>query len=460
MDTHPAFNSYYEKLADGTVRCIDSEIPFDIPDNWAWARMGNIGDWGAGATPAKGNPAYYGGSVLWLRTGELNNSIILDTEIKITEKALKECSLRQNKIGDVLIAMYGATIGKVAIAGVELTTNQACCACTPILLYNKYLFYFLMANQTEFAKKGEGGAQPNISREKLIVHLIPIPPIREQHRIVSQVESLFPYIEKFAVCQKNLNAINDPLNANIKKAILQEAIQGRLVPQIESEGTAEQLLAEIETEKKRLVKEGKLKKSVLTASRIFRGDDNKYYEQIGSQILDITEEIQYDIPDNWRWCRLGDIAMLRLGKTPPRGELIYWKPEKYNWVSISDMRDGEVITQTKEFISEKGAELFQGRISPKGSLLMSFKLTIGKISELGIDAYHNEAIITILPFFNQLVWFKYFLPMIAQSGETKDAIKGKTLNSKSLAALLIPLPPLSEQNRIVAQIETLLECIK
>ena len=91
---------------------------------------------------------------------------------------------------------------------------------------------------------------------------------------------------------------------------------------------------------------------------------------------------------------------------------------------------------------------------------MSFKLTIGKISELGIDAYHNEAIITILPFFNQLVWFKYFLPMIAQSGETKDAIKGKTLNSKSLAALLIPLPPLSEQNRIVAQIETLLECIK
>lgn len=151
--------------------------------------------------------------------------------------------------------------------------------------------------------------------------------------------------------------------------------------------------------------------------------------------------------------------MLRLGKTPPRGEPIYWKPEKYNWVAISDMKDGAVITQTKEFISEKGAELFQGRISPKGSLLMSFKLTIGKISELGIDAYHNEAIITILPYFNNLAWFKHFLPMIAQRGETKDAIKGKTLNSKSLASLLIPVPPLAEQFRIDYQIKTLFDTL-
>lgn len=124
------------------------------------------------------------------------------------------------------------------------------------------------------------------------------------------------------------------------------------------------------------------------------------------------------------------------------------------------MKDGAVITQTKEFISEKGAELFQGRISPKGSLLMIFKLTIGKISELGIDAYHNEAIITILPFFAHLAWFKYILPMIAQCGGTKDAIKGKTLNSKSLSALLIPLPPLNEQRRIIPQIQALFDKIK
>ena len=128
------------------------------------------------------------------------------------------------------------------------------------------------------------------------------------------------------------------------KSILQEAIQGRLVPQIESEGTAEELLEDIHAEKQRLVKEGKLKKSALAnKSRIFRGDDNKYYEQIGSEILDISEEIPFDIPDSWRFCRLGDIASLRLGKTPPRGESEYWNPATYPWVSIADMKDGETI---------------------------------------------------------------------------------------------------------------------
>ena len=150
--------------------------------------MGTIGDWGSGSTPQRGNTAYYGGDILWLKTGELNNGVVYDSEEKITDKALQECSLRLNKIGDVLIAMYGATIGKVAIAGREMTTNQACCGCTPYQIYNKYLFHFLIASKDAFIKKGEGGAQPNISREKLIHHLIPIPPIQEQYRIVEKLE--------------------------------------------------------------------------------------------------------------------------------------------------------------------------------------------------------------------------------------------------------------------------------
>ncbi|MDO4757473.1 MAG: restriction endonuclease subunit S, partial [Parabacteroides sp.] len=180
-------NKYYEKIGS-EVTCIDDEIPFEIPSNWRWARMGTIGDWGSGSTPQRGNPAYYGGDILWLKTGELNNGVVYDSEEKITDKALQECSLRLNKIGDVLIAMYGATIGKVAIAGREMTTNQACCGCTPYQTYNKYLFHFLIASKDAFIKKGEGGAQPNISREKLIHHLISIPPIQEQHRIVEKLE--------------------------------------------------------------------------------------------------------------------------------------------------------------------------------------------------------------------------------------------------------------------------------
>lgn len=187
-------NRYYEKKGKEII-CIDEEIPFEIPESWEWCRMGTIGIWGAGSTPAKGNPNYYGGNILWLRTGELNNSVVYDTEIKITQKALEDCSLRMNKIGDVMIAMYGATIGKVAIAGAEMTTNQACCVCTPIGIFNWYLFYFLMGSQLDFIKKGEGGAQPNISREKLISHMIPIPPLAEQRRIVETLKILLNKIK-------------------------------------------------------------------------------------------------------------------------------------------------------------------------------------------------------------------------------------------------------------------------
>ena len=442
------------------MKCIDEEIPFDVPQGWEWCRMGCIGDWGAGTTPAKGNPDYYGGSILWLRTGELNNGIVYDSEIKITDKALQECSLRMNKIGDVLIAMYGATIGKVAIVGKELTTNQACCACTPFSIYNYYLFFFLMGSQIDFIKKGEGGAQPNISREKLISHLIPIPPLAEQHRIVEKIQYLLPLVEKYSNSQILQNKLNTEIKDKLRKSILQEAIQGKLVPQIAEESTAQKLLEQIKTEKQKLVKEGKLKKSALNDSVIFRGDDNKYYEQIGTNCIDITDEIPFDLPCNWCWCRFSNIVSMIIGKTPARGEQTYWINGKYNWVSISDMVDGGTIYTTKEKVSDLAVkEVFSATISKKGSLLMSFKLSIGKTSILDIDAYHNEAIITIRPVIDKEYAMRNYLfkvlPLIANLGESKDAIKGKTLNSKSLSNLLIPLPPLQEQQRITEQMNRL-----
>ncbi|WP_227002920.1 restriction endonuclease subunit S [Capnocytophaga endodontalis] len=172
-------NSYYEKFTlSGEVKCIDEEIPFEIPNGWEWCRLGLIGDWGAGATPLRGNIEYYGGKIPWLKTGELNNGLIISTEEYITDKALEECSLRLCNVGDILIAMYGATIGKLGIVGIKLTTNQACCACTPIFIYNKFLFYFLMASKQNFIEQGEGGAQPNISRIKLVNYLFPLPPFK------------------------------------------------------------------------------------------------------------------------------------------------------------------------------------------------------------------------------------------------------------------------------------------
>ena len=179
-----------------TTPITDEEKPFEIPENWEWVRLGEIGSWGSGATPAKGKPEYYNnGTIPWLRTGELNNGYVFDSEIKVTQKALDNCSLRMCSKGDVLIAMYGATIGKVAIAGIELTTNQACCACTPIIIFNEYLMWYLLASKQAFIELGEGGAQPNISREKIVAFPFALPPLSEQKRIVAKIEELMAMVD-------------------------------------------------------------------------------------------------------------------------------------------------------------------------------------------------------------------------------------------------------------------------
>ena len=188
-------NSHYEKL-DGVERCIDDELPFEIPESWAWARLGNIGDWGSGATPSRTHPEYYDGSIPWLKTGDLTDSYITDIPEGISQLALEKTSVRFNESGSVLMAMYGATIGKLGILTYSATTNQACCACKPVYgVETLFLFYFLMSQRTAFIKRGEGGAQPNISKEKIVTTLMPLPPLAEQHRIVQRIEELLPLVK-------------------------------------------------------------------------------------------------------------------------------------------------------------------------------------------------------------------------------------------------------------------------
>lgn len=175
----------------------DDEKPFDIPESWKWVRVGSCGSWGSGATPSRTNSEYYGGTIPWLKTGDLNDDIITEIPEYITELALEKTSVRLNPIGSVLMAMYGATIGKLGILGIEATTNQACCACIPYEgVYNKFLFYFLMASRTAFIKMGEGGAQPNISKEKIVNALFPLPPLAEQKRIVEKLEQILPLCKR------------------------------------------------------------------------------------------------------------------------------------------------------------------------------------------------------------------------------------------------------------------------
>lgn len=462
-------NSYYEKfLATGEVKCIDEEIPFEIPNGWQWERIGNIFETTSGSTPLSRNPDYYkNGNINWVRTTDLNNGILNKTEIQITSKAIIDYNLSILPQTSVCVAMYGGagTIGKHCILHFDTTINQSVCAIQPNGFCNMDYIHTFIEYQRPFWMDFAAGSRkdPNIN-QLIIKHcLLPIPPQEEQLRIVTKLNQLYPYIYQYGNSQNRLNQINKEIWHSLKKSILQEAIQGKLVPQIAEEGTAQELLEQIKLEKQKLIKDGKLKKSALTDSVIFKGDDNKYYEQVGNENIDITEEIPFDLPENWTWVRFGQYVRMSIGKTPPRGETKYWANGKYPWVSISDMSDYGLVTTTKESVSEYAKSLF-GEISPVGTLIMSFKLTVGRTSLLNTSAYHNEAIISIYPFVDKNYQARNFLfhilPIISNLGDTKDAIKGKTLNSKSLNNLLLPLPPLNEQGRIVAMIELLFDKLK
>ena len=233
---------------------------------------------------------------------------------------------------------------------------------------------------------------------------------------------------------------------DLKNSILQLAVQGKLVPQNPSDEPASELLKRIADERTRRMAEGTLvvdKKH--TASPI------------------TADDILYDLPENWKWTRFADIVTFSSGKTPQRQNTAYWSNVEYPWVSIADMQADSLTTTTKEQISEAAFEdCFSGKIAPAGTMIMSFKLTIGKVSILGMDAVHNEAIISIYPTApvgdSRILqkWLFKILPLVAATGNSKNAIKGKTLNAISMSNLMIPVPPLAEQERIVAKLEELL----
>ena len=246
---------------------------------------------------------------------------------------------------------------------------------------------------------------------------------------------------------------------DLKRSILQLAIQGKLVPQNPSDEPASELLKKIKAEKAELVKQGKIKKDK-QESYIYKGSDNNYYEKIGNEVKDITEEIPFEIPENWEWMRFKNLVSYNMGKTPPRKESVYWENPVYNWVSIADLKANDIVIETKEKVNQYAYDkIFKARLSKKGTLVMSFKLTVGKVSILGMEAFHNEAIISIYPFYeyNNIIrdYLFKFLPLLTDFGDTKSAIKGNTLNSDSLDKLLLPILPISEQERIVKKIEEL-----
>lgn len=428
---------------------LEDEVPFDIPESWTWCRLGDIGSWGSGATPAKGKPEYYSnGTIPWLRTGELNNGYVYDSEIKVTQAALDNCSLRMCCKGDVLIAMYGATIGKVAIAGIELTTNQACCACTPIQIFNEYLMWYLMASKQAFIELGEGGAQPNISREKIIVFPFAVPPLSEQHRIVAKIEELMPLVEDYDKAQTKLDDLNAKLPEALKKSILQEAIQGKIVPQDPTDEPASVLLQRIRKEKEQLVKDGKLKKKDLVSEPI------------------TDEEKPFEIPESWEWCRLQDLVSLisdGTHKTPS------YKESGVPFLSVQNISSGKLSLDRIKYISEEEHQKLCERVKPQlGDILVCRIGTLGKALEITWD--FEFSIFVSLGLLRPICadvtpYIKLFINSPIGKAWIDDVkVGGGThtykINLSDFPNMLIPMPPLQEQHRIIAKIEELFGVLK
>lgn len=422
---------------------IDDEIPFDVPESWEWVKVGNVGSWSSGATPSRTNPAYYGGSIPWLKTGDLNDGFIQEVPEYITDLALEKTSLRLNPIGSVLMAMYGATIGKLGILEISVTTNQACCACIPYAgMNNKYLFYYLMSMRQSYIGMAEGGAQPNISKEKIVNSLIPLPPAEEQRRIVAKIEELLPYVDRYAAAYEKLEQFNAKFPEDMKKSVLQYAIQGKLVEQRAEEGTGEELYRQIQTEKKRLIKEGKIKKE--------------------KPLPEIAEdEIPFDIPGSWKWVRVAQIVTLN-----PKNDLA--DDLETSFIPMPCVMDGFRNQHTfeiklwkdikKGFTHFAEGDVGVAKITPcfqnrKSVIFRNLKNGYGAgTTELTVVRTIND---TVLP--EYLLWIFKTEYFIANGVKSFTGTAGQQrIHKDYLATCLIPLPPLAEQKRIVAKLDEIL----
>ena len=429
----------------------EDEIPFDIPESWKWVKVGNVGSWSSGATPSRTNPAYYGGTIPWLKTGDLNDGFIKEIPEFITDLALEKTSVRLNPVGSVLMAMYGATIGKLGILDISATTNQACCACIPYEgMHNKYLFYYLMSMRRSYIGMAEGGAQPNISKEKIVNSLIPLPPLAEQKRIVAKIEELIPLVDRYAAAYEKLEQFNAKFPEDMKKSILQYAIQGKLVEQRAEEGTGEELYQQIQAYKQKLIKAGKLKKT-------------RALEPI-SELA-----IPFDFPLSWKVCYIDDIAFVT--------KLAGFEYTKYiadNLVTDGiplfkgkNVQNGKLVFSFESYIPESiSDELPRSQIAKK-CLLTPYVGTIGNIaifdgsfkahlgSNVGkIELLNSDTKTFVLE--EYVLWYLKSTYGYAELTKHKKATAQESISIDAIRNVIIAIPPIEEQYRIVAKIEELL----
>ena len=450
-------SSYYEKiLATGEVKCIDEEIPFEIPNGWEWTRIGNIFNHTSGKQQSSSNKG--GGTPQkFITTSNLYWGHFVLDNVKVmnfTDEEIKTCSATK---GDLLVCEGGAGYGRSAIwnEDYDICLQNHVHRLRPCVSgICEYVYYFIYLLKESNNLASVGTAMPGLSANRLKGLLLPFPSLTEQMRIVLKLEGLLPQIDKYSKVQNQLDELNTTIRESLKKSILQEAIQGKLVPQIAEEGTAKELLDQIKAEKQELVKEGKLKKSALNDSVIFRGDDNKYYQLINNKYQSLNEKLFFKIPTSWCWVQLRQVAMVARGGSPrPIKDYLTDSEDGINWIKIGDTEQGgKYINATKEKICPKGVS--KSRFVHKGDFLLTNSMSFGRPYITNIDGCIHDGWLVISPFSN--TYNQNFLYYLLSSNFAYRQFVGKVaggvvknLNSDKVADAIFPLPPLEEQQRLL-----------
>ena len=452
-------SSYYEKfLATGEVKCIDEEIPFEIPQGWEWERLGNI-------TTIKGGKRIPVGKTLtientghkYIRVADMKNHSIKNDDIHyITDDVYEIIKAYYISKDDLYITVAG-TIGNVGVVPMEFDKANLTENADKIEIYSlckPYLLYALLSDvvQEQCRESTTKVGQPKLAIVRIQQFLIPIAPLAEQRRISDKIEVLLPIVDRYDRLNSKLGKLNNSVNEFLKKSILQDAIQGKLVTQRAEEGTGGELLEQIKEEKQKLVKEGRLKKSALSDSVIYKGDDNKYWEKIGEETICIDDIIPFDIPKSWCWVRHNQLFEVSGGSQPPKSHFSDCPREGYiRLYQIRDYGDNPVPV----YVPEKEIS----KISKKGDILLArYGGSLGKVFWAEDGAY-NVAMAKVIPLYREGLIFKeyiflYYNSCIYQStvnNHSRSAQAG--FNKDDLADMLFPLPPLAEQIRIVEKIK-------
>jgi len=452
-------NLHYEKFADGSVKCIEDEIPFDLPDGWAWARLQSITSIltdGTHKTPQYSDDGYIFLSSRNVTTGKID----WDNIMYIPETLHQELYTRlAPKVGDILLAKNGTTGVAAIVDREEVFDIYVSLALIRIVENTVDPTYVLRAIgssyiQDYFNGSLKGIGVPNLHLEHIRKALIPIPPHTEQFRIVSRADMLLPLVEQIAADEAELRSL---VSAS-KSKILDLAIRGQLVPQSPDDEPAAVLLERIRAEKEELIKQSKIKQDN-KESVIFRGEDNSYYENIDGTIVSIEKDVPFELPNGWVWCRVRNIASVRGGKRLPKGTDFSEAPTTHAYIRVTDMKNRTVNTADLKYISDDVYEQIKSYTISSKDLYVTIAGTIGVVGEVpdnldGMNLTENAVKVCDITINKKYLCYILLSSFVQQQFQDKThQVAMPKLALERILTTLIPLPPLKEQERLVNVID-------